>query len=197
MKREESNATLEKSLTSNVVSFQSGNFYQFEVCWEVTSDKKTLESSGEKIAALLNRTNDLFLDDFSIRTIYSKNNSTISRPGLNGYEDVAIPAYEINATLDDGSVPETSLVFEVSHDLFHDFVRQSEPTLKDEFAYNLTDSNYSYDSSALGYIYYRDSIFSDTISQYLEHEIFWVILQVGCGQNGLELFCRIFPLGFS
>lgn len=169
LRKEESNATLEKSLTNNVVSFQSGNFYQFEVCWEDAPSETILQSSNQEIGALLEMTDQNFSDQFSVRTIYSKENSTVSRPSSDGYEYVGTLAYQINATLLDSNGQESSFVSEVTQDEYKQFRNQSEPSLINSSSSYLNASNYSYQSSTVGFIHYRDSSFSTKFAQYLEY----------------------------
>ena len=168
LRQEEPSTSLDKSLTCNVVSFLSGSSYRFETCWEDKSVNKTLESTSEEISELIDQPNVLFSDHLSVRTIYTQNNSNLRRPGDNGYEDVAVVAYEVNATQVDGSGQGKPVVSEIPYHKFKDFVQRANPGVVNVQPNNLTDANYSFQSSSVGFIQLREASFSERVSQFLK-----------------------------
>ena len=168
LRQEEPSTSLDKSLTCNVISFLSGSSYRFETCWEDKSVNKTLESTSEEISELIDQPNVLFSDHLSVRTIYTQNNSNLRRPGDNGYEDVAVVAYEVNATQVDGSGQGKPVVSEIPYHKFKDFVQRANPGVVNVQPNNLTDANYSFQSSSVGFIQLREASFSERVSQFLK-----------------------------
>ena len=169
LRREDSNTTLENSLSSNIVTFQSGDLYRFETFWEEATDLASLQSTSKEIGDLLQLPTDSFSEYFSVRTIYSTNNSTVKRPSASGNQEVATLAYEVNATHVDSSGQQNAVIREVSFDSFRNFIKLSKPTLLDSQSINLDDSEFSFQTGAFAFTKSWQESFSDKFSQFLEH----------------------------
>lgn len=169
LRRKDSNTTLENSLTSNVVTFQSGDLYRFETFWEEATDQVSLQATSDEIGDMLQLPNDHFSEYFSVRTIYSTNNSSVQRPSLSGYDEVATLAYEINATHVDLSGQQNAVIQEVPFESFRSFVKLSKPTLVSDQSVNLDDSKFSFQTESFAFTNSRQESFSEKFSQFLEH----------------------------
>jgi formylglycine-generating enzyme required for sulfatase activity len=169
LRKEESSADLETSLTCNVVNFQASESYRVETSWEDSPRQSILISSGEEIGNFLSESGIEFEDDFSVRTIYSTNYGAVLRPEADGsYSNVPTLAYEINATGVDSNGQNTSYVREISLDELMTFIQVVEPDLVNTENYALIDSNSSFYSGTVGFIHFRTDSFSERISQFLE-----------------------------
>jgi hypothetical protein len=81
---------------------------------------------------------------------------------------VAVVAYEVNATQVDGSGQGKPVVSEIPYHKFKDFVQRANPGVVNVQPNNLTDANYSFQSSSVGFIQLREASFSERVSQFLK-----------------------------